>query len=144
MTATYCVPRVELTLHALPDQPRAVCAAEPTRATQPATSGVCGGPYRASWYPLGRPVGTTIYPGMQVTSVAIWRTLTAMGKDYAMSLNDVCVFFPAWFGAVATMLVAFLTAECSGSSNSAVGRFRLTVSKPVLKAPMVPALETRI
>ena len=24
-----------------------------------------------SWYPLGRPVGTTIYPGMQVTSVAI-------------------------------------------------------------------------
>ena len=52
--------------------------------------------------------------------MAIWRTLTAMGKDYAMSLNDVCVFFPAWFGAVATMLVAFLTAECSGSSNSAV------------------------
>uniref|UniRef100_A0A7S0PSN8 dolichyl-diphosphooligosaccharide--protein glycotransferase n=1 Tax=Micromonas pusilla TaxID=38833 RepID=A0A7S0PSN8_MICPS len=37
-----------------------------------------------------------------------------------MSLNDVCVFFPAWFGAVATMLVAFLTAECSGSANSAV------------------------
>ena len=24
------------------------------------------------WYPLGRPVGTTIYPGMQLTSVAIW------------------------------------------------------------------------
>ena len=23
------------------------------------------------WYPLGRPVGTTIYPGMQMTSVAI-------------------------------------------------------------------------
>lgn len=22
-----------------------------------------------SWYPLGRPVGTTIYPGMQITSV---------------------------------------------------------------------------
>mmetsp|Transcript_6346 Transcript_6346/g.15806 ORF Transcript_6346/g.15806 Transcript_6346/m.15806 type:complete len:849 (-) Transcript_6346:127-2673(-) len=73
-----------------------------------------------SWYPLGRPVGTTIYPGMQVTAVSIWKTLNAMGKDYAMSLNDVCVFFPAWFGAVATCLVAFLTAECSGSSNSAV------------------------
>merc|ERR1719456_2149231 len=24
-----------------------------------------------SWYPLGRPIGTTIYPGMQITSVAI-------------------------------------------------------------------------
>eukprot|EP00413_Alexandrium_margalefii_P006248 CAMPEP_0204523326 /NCGR_PEP_ID=MMETSP0661-20131031/6784_1 /ASSEMBLY_ACC=CAM_ASM_000606 /TAXON_ID=109239 /ORGANISM="Alexandrium margalefi, Strain AMGDE01CS-322" /LENGTH=909 /DNA_ID=CAMNT_0051529025 /DNA_START=67 /DNA_END=2796 /DNA_ORIENTATION=+ len=25
-----------------------------------------------SWYPLGRPIGTTIYPGMQMTAVAIW------------------------------------------------------------------------
>ena len=73
-----------------------------------------------SWYPLGRPVGTTIYPGMQVTAVSIWRALSALGDSYRMSLNDVCVFFPAWFGAVATLLVAFLTAECSGSGTSAV------------------------
>jgi dolichyl-diphosphooligosaccharide--protein glycosyltransferase len=73
-----------------------------------------------SWYPLGRPVGTTIYPGMQVTAVAIWKTLGAMGENWRMSLNDVCVFFPAWFGGVATCLVAFLTAECSGSATSAV------------------------
>lgn len=26
-----------------------------------------------SWYPLGRPVGTTIYPGMQITSVVLWK-----------------------------------------------------------------------
>ena len=24
-----------------------------------------------SWYPLGRPVGSTIYPGMQLTAVAL-------------------------------------------------------------------------
>lgn len=30
---------------------------------------------RRSWYPLGRPVGTTIYPGMQMTSVFIWKVL---------------------------------------------------------------------
>jgi len=29
-----------------------------------------------SWYPLGRPVGTTIYPGMQITAVALWRYST--------------------------------------------------------------------
>lgn len=29
----------------------------------------------SAWYPLGRPVGTTIYPGMQIAAVAIWRTL---------------------------------------------------------------------
>merc|ERR1719478_1631601 len=28
-----------------------------------------------SWYPLGRPVGTTIYPGMQISAVAIWEAM---------------------------------------------------------------------
>ena len=28
-----------------------------------------------SWYPLGRPVATTIYPGMQITAVGLWRLL---------------------------------------------------------------------
>ena len=36
-----------------------------------------------SWYPLGRPVGTTIYPGMQVTAVAIWKSLGALGEGLA-------------------------------------------------------------
>jgi dolichyl-diphosphooligosaccharide--protein glycosyltransferase len=34
-----------------------------------------------SWVPLGRPVGTTIYPGMQVTAAAIYRALQALGFD---------------------------------------------------------------
>jgi len=74
-----------------------------------------------SWYPLGRPVGTTIYPGMQITSVFIWDTLKNSGiKGIAMSLNDVCCFVPAWFGVVATMFLGLLTQECSGSSNAGV------------------------
>eukprot|EP00933_Yihiella_yeosuensis_P082631 TRINITY_DN9657_c0_g1_i1.p1 TRINITY_DN9657_c0_g1~~TRINITY_DN9657_c0_g1_i1.p1 ORF type:complete len:864 (-),score=125.24 TRINITY_DN9657_c0_g1_i1:240-2831(-) len=31
-----------------------------------------------SWYPLGRPIGTTIYPGMQMTAVAIWEAMKAL------------------------------------------------------------------
>jgi len=74
-----------------------------------------------SWYPLGRPVGTTIYPGMQLTSVFIWETLKNSGNAaIKMSLNDVCCFVPAWFGVVATMFLGLLTAECSGSSNAGV------------------------
>ncbi|KAJ1447428.1 Oligosaccharyl transferase STT3 subunit-domain-containing protein [Pelagophyceae sp. CCMP2097] len=76
--------------------------------------------YRA-WYPLGRPVGTTIYPGMQLTSVAIWRALGAATEPGAgMSLNDVCVYVPVWFGVAATALLALLTYECSRSLNAAV------------------------
>eukprot|EP00927_Polykrikos_kofoidii_P035988 TRINITY_DN3044_c0_g1_i1.p1 TRINITY_DN3044_c0_g1~~TRINITY_DN3044_c0_g1_i1.p1 ORF type:complete len:888 (+),score=109.62 TRINITY_DN3044_c0_g1_i1:104-2767(+) len=32
-----------------------------------------------SWYPLGRPVGTTIYPGMQITSCFIYEALKYLG-----------------------------------------------------------------
>jgi dolichyl-diphosphooligosaccharide---protein glycosyltransferase len=69
-----------------------------------------------SWYPLGRPVGTTIYPGMQITSVCIWKALNWIG--YPMSLNDVCVYVPTWFGVLATLFVGLLTKECSGSYNA--------------------------
>mmetsp|Transcript_38477 Transcript_38477/g.62276 ORF Transcript_38477/g.62276 Transcript_38477/m.62276 type:complete len:795 (-) Transcript_38477:40-2424(-) len=69
-----------------------------------------------SWYPLGRPVGTTIYPGMQMTSVAIKEALDSSG--YGMSLNDVCCYVPAWFGVSATLFVGLLAAECAGNWNA--------------------------
>jgi dolichyl-diphosphooligosaccharide--protein glycosyltransferase len=56
-----------------------------------------------SWYPLGRSVGTTIYPGMQFTSVWI--------KQFILpnwSINDICCFLPAWFGVLATLSTAGL------------------------------------
>jgi dolichyl-diphosphooligosaccharide--protein glycosyltransferase len=71
-----------------------------------------------SWYPLGRPVGTTIYPGMQMTSVFIKNTLNNMG--YPISLNDVCCYVPAWFGVSATYFLGLLTYECSNNANAAV------------------------
>eukprot|EP00439_Symbiodinium_sp_Y106_P003581 s3678_g1.t1 len=33
-----------------------------------------------SWYPLGRPIGTTIYPGMQMTAVWIWEAMKMIGS----------------------------------------------------------------
>ena len=68
------------------------------------------------WYPLGRPVGTTIYPGMQLTSVAIWNALGA--DDNVMSLNDVCCYVPAWFGVLATAFLGLLCYECTGSADA--------------------------
>jgi dolichyl-diphosphooligosaccharide--protein glycosyltransferase len=72
-----------------------------------------------SWYPLGRPVGTTIYPGMQITSCVICKALEMLGTP--MSLNDVCVFVPAWFGVIATTFLALLAGECAGFASAGVG-----------------------
>uniref|UniRef100_A0A7R9VFZ5 dolichyl-diphosphooligosaccharide--protein glycotransferase n=1 Tax=Chlamydomonas euryale TaxID=1486919 RepID=A0A7R9VFZ5_9CHLO len=69
-----------------------------------------------SWYPLGRPVGTTIFPGMQLTSVAIKHTFDHLKLGW--SLNDICVFVPTWFGAAASVLTGMLAAECSGFKSA--------------------------
>jgi Uncharacterized membrane protein, required for N-linked glycosylation len=65
------------------------------------------------WYPLGRPVGTTIYPGMQFTAVWIKRYITGD----RMSLNDVCCYIPAWFGVLATFLTGLIAYECTLPCN---------------------------
>mmetsp|Transcript_83651 Transcript_83651/g.194503 ORF Transcript_83651/g.194503 Transcript_83651/m.194503 type:complete len:825 (-) Transcript_83651:179-2653(-) len=102
-----------------------------------------------SWYPIGRPVGTTIYPGMQIAAVAIWEVMAKIpetkvplpnkvlsflpkallsklpnrGKPLhfgPMSLNDVCCMVPAWFGALSTLLLFLLTVELSESTSAGV------------------------
>jgi dolichyl-diphosphooligosaccharide--protein glycosyltransferase len=65
------------------------------------------------WYPLGRPVGTTIYPGMQFTAVYIKRFLLS-----GWSLNDVCCYIPAWFGSIATIVTGLIAYECTVPSNT--------------------------
>jgi dolichyl-diphosphooligosaccharide--protein glycosyltransferase len=59
---------------------------------------------------------------MQFTSVFIYRVLDYLSSSFeqlkwiAMSLNDVCVYVPVWFGCVATSLLGLLTYECTGKS----------------------------
>jgi len=97
------------------------------------------------WYPLGRPVGTTIYPGMQITSVAIHRVLEYFGVEMEIpvmvtpgddpktdirqpTLSDVCAYVPVWFGAIATVCLALLVYECTYSwASSACAAFIMAV-----------------
>eukprot|EP00929_Paragymnodinium_shiwhaense_P005743 TRINITY_DN10805_c0_g1_i1.p1 TRINITY_DN10805_c0_g1~~TRINITY_DN10805_c0_g1_i1.p1 ORF type:complete len:801 (-),score=145.24 TRINITY_DN10805_c0_g1_i1:50-2452(-) len=73
------------------------------------------------WYPLGRPVGTSIYPGMQFIAVAIWRLLSwASPGVESMSLHDVCVFTPAWFGVLTTAMLGLFTAEVAESLDAGI------------------------
>lgn len=74
---------------------------------------------------------------MQFTAVFIYRTLGYLSSSYeqlkwlAMSLNDVCVYVPAWFGCIATALLGLLTYECTGmlcSDEASVASFSLAGS----------------
>jgi len=71
-----------------------------------------------SWYPLGRHVGTTIYPGMQITAALAYRAAEYL--NLGISLNDVCVFMPAVFGAFASLACNGLAVETTGNPNAGV------------------------
>mmetsp|Transcript_73088 Transcript_73088/g.136594 ORF Transcript_73088/g.136594 Transcript_73088/m.136594 type:complete len:831 (-) Transcript_73088:81-2573(-) len=99
-----------------------------------------------SWYPIGRPIGTTIYPGMQFAAVWLWelfkhvpaqvidvpwrqmgipkwvdKYLPNEGKALSigpMSVNDTCVMVPAWFGSLTTVIMFLMTRELSESTSA--------------------------
>jgi len=69
------------------------------------------------WYPLGRHVGSTTYPGLQLTAYALHELLKHV---HPMSVNDVCVLMPAAFGGVASLLCGALAYEVTFSRAAAI------------------------
>eukprot|EP00543_Licmophora_paradoxa_P013672 CAMPEP_0202469352 /NCGR_PEP_ID=MMETSP1360-20130828/78238_1 /ASSEMBLY_ACC=CAM_ASM_000848 /TAXON_ID=515479 /ORGANISM="Licmophora paradoxa, Strain CCMP2313" /LENGTH=129 /DNA_ID=CAMNT_0049094669 /DNA_START=1 /DNA_END=386 /DNA_ORIENTATION=- len=74
------------------------------------------------WYPLGRPVGSTIYPGMQF--IAVWMNRYLL-PDW--SINDVCCYIPAWFGSIASGVVGLIAYECALPQNSHMNLYTLLI-----------------
>ena len=68
-----------------------------------------------SWYPLGRPIATTIFPGMQVTAVFVKNLITGYNN---MTFNDVCVYIPIWFSILTSVFTGLLAYECMLPQNS--------------------------
>lgn len=62
-----------------------------------------------AWYPLGRIIGGTIYPGLMVTSTAIYHFLHFLNID--LDIRNVCVFLAPLFSSFTTIVTYFLTKE---------------------------------
>lgn len=78
-----------------------------------------------SWYPLGRHVGSTTYPGLQLTAWAIHSVLNQW-VGWQVSLNDVCVFIPVSAGGESLLKgsgrVAWPEPAVGGAMNPSVER----------------------
>ncbi|KAI1729085.1 oligosaccharyl transferase STT3 subunit domain-containing protein [Ditylenchus destructor] len=62
-----------------------------------------------AWYPLGRIVGGTVYPGLMVTSGAIHYVLSSL--NITVHIRDVCVFLAPTFSGLTAIATYFLTKE---------------------------------
>ena len=69
-----------------------------------------------SWYPLGRYVGKTVFPGLMYTTVFIKNFLQAI--LIPISMKDICVFTAPVFAMFTTLVLYLLGKEVSGKSQT--------------------------
>lgn len=62
-----------------------------------------------SWYPLGRSVGGTVYPGLMMTSGFIYYILHSLGMP--VDIRNVCVFLAPIFSSLTSIAAYLLTNE---------------------------------
>jgi dolichyl-diphosphooligosaccharide--protein glycosyltransferase len=67
-----------------------------------------------SWYPLGRVVGGTVYPGIMVTSAVIHNVLHFF--NFPVDIRNVCVFLAPMFSGLTAFSAYLLTKELKDSS----------------------------
>lgn len=62
-----------------------------------------------AWYPLGRIVGGTVYPGLMITSGGIHWILSNM--NITVHIREICVFLAPFFSGLTAIATYFLTKE---------------------------------
>ncbi|CDS11103.1 Putative Dolichyl-diphosphooligosaccharide-FT protein glycosyltransferase [Lichtheimia ramosa] len=67
-----------------------------------------------SWYPLGRVVGGTVYPGLMVTSAIIHNVLHYL--NFQVDIRNVCVLLAPMFSGATAIATYLLTKELKDSS----------------------------
>lgn len=64
-----------------------------------------------AWYPLGRAVGVTVYPGMMLTAAAVFRVLNGVLHANDVKLRDVCVMMAPAFSGLTTVMAFMVGRE---------------------------------
>ena len=62
-----------------------------------------------AWYPLGRIIGGTIYPGLMVTASALYHFLNSI--NVTIDVREVCVFLAPFFSSLTAIVTYLLTSE---------------------------------
>lgn len=69
-----------------------------------------------SWYPLGRVVGQTLYPGLMTSAVMMNKGLRMLG--FMVSVKDCCVFFAPVFSGLCAIAAHLCAKEASGRAEA--------------------------
>lgn len=78
-----------------------------------------------AWYPLGRIIGGTIYPGLMVTSATLYRILWLL--NITIDIRNVCVFLAPLFSSFTTIVTYLLTTEIWNSGAGLVAAAMISI-----------------
>ncbi|KAI1289677.1 Dolichyl-diphosphooligosaccharide--protein glycosyltransferase subunit STT3A [Halotydeus destructor] len=78
-----------------------------------------------AWYPLGRIIGGTIYPGLMVTAASVYHFLQAINMP--VDVRNVCVFLAPLFSSFTTIVTYLLTSELKDSASGLVAAAMISI-----------------
>ncbi|XP_054165872.1 dolichyl-diphosphooligosaccharide--protein glycosyltransferase subunit STT3A-like [Oppia nitens] len=78
-----------------------------------------------AWYPLGRIIGGTIYPGLMVTSATLYHALHYI--NIPIDIRNVCVFLAPLFSSLTTIVTFLLTRELSDDGSGLVAAAMISI-----------------
>ncbi|EEB10882.1 Dolichyl-diphosphooligosaccharide--protein glycosyltransferase subunit STT3A, putative [Pediculus humanus corporis] len=78
-----------------------------------------------AWYPLGRIIGGTIYPGLMVTSASLYHLLSFF--NITIDIRNVCVFLAPFFSSLTTIVTYLLTKELKDTSSGLVASAMISI-----------------
>lgn len=78
-----------------------------------------------AWYPLGRIIGGTIYPGLMVTSAVMYHILNAL--HISIEVRNVCVFLAPFFSSLTTIVTYHITKELKGPGAGLIAAVMIAI-----------------
>ncbi|KAK6644568.1 Dolichyl-diphosphooligosaccharide--protein glycosyltransferase subunit stt3a [Polyplax serrata] len=78
-----------------------------------------------AWYPLGRIIGGTIYPGLMITSASLYHLLSFF--NITIDIRNVCVFLAPFFSSLTTVVTYLLTKELRDTSSGLVAAAMISI-----------------
>jgi len=78
-----------------------------------------------AWYPLGRIVGGTIYPGLMFTAGAVYHVLHFF--NITIDIRNVCVLLAPWFASNTAIVTYFFTKEVYNKSAGLIAAAMIAI-----------------
>ena len=93
-----------------------------------------------SWYPMGRDIAHSSYPGVPFSAAFVYQLLHILG--FKVTVYNVCLYFPVLMGAITCVIIYFLGKDLGGGSVGLFSAFFLAISEAFISRTALGFFDT--